>query len=318
MPEMEVGSNKRVSDYTYESDQIKKPRSDTMKMRLLLLGRYCGLVIGKGGENLSRLRKEYNVNLEMPASQTHDRVFTVEGEPDSCLGVVKEILPSCHQAPYPVGQKSSFEVDLLVATEIVGMLIGKGGEKLKEIRDQSNARIKVYQECLPESNERVVAVAGDAEEDVLGGVKMILQMLSTARRVPFHPYDPHNRPSEILGSGITGSGIIGSGLSTGLLPGMASQSMQQIGNQQLMGMDNPFAKLHTVSCITVPNDICGAIIGKAGVRINEVRHTSGASIEFSETNDGTERTRIVTITGTQQQVNLAEQLMAECARNRTK
>jgi len=319
MPEMEVGNKKRVSDYTYDAEALKKPKSD-MKMRLLLVGRYCGLVIGKGGENLSRLRTEYNVNLEMPSSQTHDRVFTVEGDTDGCVNVVKDILPSCHQAPYPVGQKSAFEVNLLVATEIVGMVIGKGGEKLKEIRDQSNARIKVYQECLPESNERVVAIAGDAEEDVLGAVKMILQMLCDARRrAPYHPYDPHNKPSEILGAGITGSGLV-----PGILPGMMNQGMQQMGNQQMgnqqgMGMDNnPFGKLHTVSCITVPNDICGAIIGKAGIRINEVRHTSGATIEFAESQEGPERTRIITITGTQQQVNVAEQLMGECARNRTK
>jgi len=232
---------------------------------------------------------------------------------------VKEIISNCHQAPYPVGQKSTFEINLLVATEIVGTVIGKGGSKLKEIRDQSNARIKVYQECLPESNERVVAIAGDVEEDVLGAVKMILEMLSGARTAPYHPYDPQNRPSEIMGSGITGSGMTGSGLSAGLLPGIMNQGMQQTANHQVMGMDNdPFGKLHTVTCITVPNDICGAIIGKAGVRINEVRRTSGATIEFTENNDGLERTRMITITGTQQEVNVAEQLMAECARNRAK
>jgi len=317
MPEKETGtkSKKRVSDYTYEkeTEEQKKPKSD-LKMRLLLVGRYCGLVIGKGGENLMRLRTEHNVNLEMPSSQTHDRVFTVEGDTDGCLGVVKDILPNCHQAPYPVGQKSAFEINLLVATEIVGMVIGKGGEKLKEIRDESNARIKVYQDCLPGSNERVVAIAGDAEEDILGALKMILQMLiDTRMRAPYHPYDPHNKPSEIMGPGITGSGV-----SLGMPQGMMNQGMQQMGNQQVMGMDNPFGKLHTVSCITVPNDLCGAIIGKAGVRINEVKRTSGATIEFAESNEGPERTRIITITGTQQQVNLAEQLMGECVRNRTK
>jgi len=56
MPEMDIGT-KRVNDYASEEESLKKPKRD-MKMRLLLLGRYCGLVIGKGGENLARLRKE--------------------------------------------------------------------------------------------------------------------------------------------------------------------------------------------------------------------------------------------------------------------
>jgi len=312
MPEVEVGQ-KRDSAYTYDDEAPKKLKTE-MKMRLLLVGRYCGLVIGKGGENLARLRKEYNVNLDIPSSQSHDRVFTVVGDPDGCAGVVKEILPSCQQAPYPVGQKSAFEINLLVATEIVGMVIGKGGEKLKEIRDQTNARIKVYQDCLPDSNERVVAIAGDAEEEVLSALNIILPMLCDARRVaPFHPYDPNMKQGEIMGSGMTGSG-----LSPGISQGMMNQGMQQMGAMQGMDMDGPFGKLNTVTCITVPNDLCGAIIGKAGVRINEVRNTSGATIEFAESTEGQERTRTITITGTQQQVNLAEQLMGECVRNRTK
>ena len=131
-----------------------------------------------------------------------------------------------------------YEVNLLVDTTAVGMVIGKGGEKLKQIRDvsyyfitirllwllhrtkgwsyhiiqyyyfqETQGSIKVYQECLPESSERVVAIGGQDDEQLLAMLKMTLLILKDARSSIPHYYNPANKPSEIMGSGITGSGM---------------------------------------------------------------------------------------------------------------
>ena len=49
--------------------------------------------------------------------------------------------------------------------------------------------------------------------------------------------------------------------------------------------------------IFIPNDMVGAIIGKGGAKINEIRQLSGSVIKINEPQDNSNE-RLVTITGT--------------------
>lgn len=51
--------------------------------------------------------------------------------------------------------------------------------------------------------------------------------------------------------------------------------------------------------IFIPNDMVGAIIGKGGAKINEIRHLSGSVIKINEPQESSNE-RLVTITGTQE------------------
>ena len=51
--------------------------------------------------------------------------------------------------------------------------------------------------------------------------------------------------------------------------------------------------------IFIPNDMVGAIIGKGGAKINEIRQLSGSVIKINEPQDNSNE-RLVTITGTQE------------------
>ncbi|KAL0186307.1 hypothetical protein M9458_017977, partial [Cirrhinus mrigala] len=53
--------------------------------------------------------------------------------------------------------------------------------------------------------------------------------------------------------------------------------------------------------------MAGSIIGKGGQRIKQIRHESGASIKIDEPLQGSED-RIITITGTQDQIQNAQYL----------
>jgi poly(rC)-binding protein 2/3/4 len=51
--------------------------------------------------------------------------------------------------------------------------------------------------------------------------------------------------------------------------------------------------------IFIPNDMVGAIIGKGGQKINEIRQLSGSVIKINEPQDNSNE-RLVTITGTEE------------------
>jgi len=442
--EVEVGSKRSYDEYGEidGGDRHKRSRSDTQhKLRFLLVGRFCGGIIGKGGENIKRLRKEYSVQVNMPDTRTNDRVVSINGDRENIFSVVKEMLDICAEAPYSVDnrEKTVFELNLLVNTDQVGTVIGKAGARIKEIRQESNGKVKVYQDCLPNSNERIVAIGGEDVEKTLAALDIVLDTLNTRpRKTQTIFYDPGNTSDNrdsgrdsgrdnrsggggggggggrhdnrddrrddrdngnqggggfnslpgvlnlgglglagaanllgqlgvgagatgILGAGGAGAmwggnndsrggandGILGSGGQRDGGFGMDSRQSGSNSGGGILGQggrdggsrggdrgdrggdrDNrrrdsktnderlDFGQMKTVTKITVSNDMCGAIIGKSGARIKEIRHNSGARVDFTESEKGSKEDRVLTLTGTQQQIQIAEQMMTECVRNR--
>jgi len=432
MSEVEVGT-KRSGDFDEygEISSFKKPRSrgndddGKDRLRFLVQGRFCGAIIGKGGENIKRMRSEYGCTIKVQDTKS-EGVLTLSGDRDSCASVFKEVLPLIPEAPYPVmakKEKSAFEVNFLVQADRVGSVIGKGGQRIKEIRDESNCRITAYQDRLPGSNERIVAIGGEDESCVLAAFDIILKQLDEypLRKETIY-YDPKNSEgghqghrsqggrggphgnndhmmgpndrmmgppnppilpggglgalgnlgnlgglgaagilgqlglgglggagalSGALGGALGGAGALGGGAGVGGMHG-GNNMMGNGGDRRrdeererggYRGNDNrerggrrdqhhnnnnsnqeeqveTFGDMETEMKITVPNDICGAIIGKGGQRIREIRQSSGAHIETTESEKGSQERRVVTITGKQRQIVVAQQMMAECVQQR--
>lgn len=65
--------------------------------------------------------------------------------------------------------------------------------------------------------------------------------------------------------------------------------------------------------VTIPKDMAGAIIGPGGSRIRKIRSDSKASITIDEPVQGSNE-RIITITGTQRQIQTAQFLLQQSVR----
>ncbi|KAF5394219.1 Heterogeneous nuclear ribonucleoprotein K [Paragonimus heterotremus] len=64
----------------------------------------------------------------------------------------------------------------------------------------------------------------------------------------------------------------------------------------------------TTTQVSVSNKLIGAIMGRSGVRINQVRQESNADIKISRQEPGVED-RIITISGTPEQIQNAQFLL---------
>jgi len=269
---------------------------EQLQIRLLLLGQDCGRLIGRGGENLSRLRKEYQVDVQIPSTRTFDRVFASSGNIGNCIAVVKDVLQNVSKAPYSVGhQDVPLEFNLLIESDLVGHIVGKSGSKVREIREETNAKIKVYPDCLPNSNERVVAIGADDPDHAEKIMLCIFNFVQNFPRkaIPLY-YNPENTNSN------NASDVFS-------IPRIEASSRQDNSKQDHLN----FLQAKTEAKITVSNDICGAIIGKGGATIRQIRDASGAKITFDEESE----VRVITLLGTQQQVQYAEKLLTEACAN---
>ncbi|KAL7673235.1 hypothetical protein ACOME3_008103 [Neoechinorhynchus agilis] len=92
---------------------------------------------------------------------------------------------------------------------------------------------------------------------------------------------------------------------------------QQISNSKFIASANPLyatsaatnqgESLHTRE-MSIPNELIGCVIGRAGRKITEIRQISGANIKISDLEE-TRQERRVMITGTFEQVTMAETLI---------
>ena len=103
----------------------------------------AGSVIGKGGGNIQKLRQEYNAQVRIPDCPGPERVMSVQARTEEeVVGILQMAIPFM----YEQGEQDDGgdrELRLLIHQSIVGGIIGKSGSKIKEIRENTGANIKV-------------------------------------------------------------------------------------------------------------------------------------------------------------------------------
>merc|ERR1719318_839738 len=93
-----------------------------------------------------------------------------------------------------------------------------------------------------------------------------------------------------------GSGGLSQNFTQDTMGGMGQQGMM-FGNQN-----------SSQTQVSIPKDLAGAIIGKGGSRIRQIRQESGAGITIDEPTQGS-NDRIITITGSQDNIQNAQYLL---------
>lgn len=90
-----------------------------------------------------------------------------------------------------VNDPDGLNVKLIVPASQCGTLIGKGGSKIKEIKDSTGASMQVAADMLPNSSERVVNISGPVDSilDCIYEISYIL--LSVSKIVWFFVFSWH-------------------------------------------------------------------------------------------------------------------------------
>ncbi|CAF3501501.1 unnamed protein product [Rotaria socialis] len=161
-----------------------------LEVRFLVCSRDAGAIIGKKGSNIQTLRQKHKVIIQVPDCNGPERVLTIQGDYDSCLAAIIDILPTMRDNQRVQNDQS--EIRLLTHQSQAGAVIGKGGERVRELRSKYNVGMKVFVQCLPFSTERVVALRGRADdiERCLREVFSILEQTPPRGQTCF--YDPFN------------------------------------------------------------------------------------------------------------------------------
>ena len=85
---------------------------------------------------------------------------------------------------------------LVVPASQCGSLIGKGGAKIKEIREVTGASVQVASEMLPNSTERAVTVSGNSESVIQCIYHVCIIMSEVGFRNHPELLDCHKKPKK--------------------------------------------------------------------------------------------------------------------------
>lgn len=188
----------------------------------------------------------------------------------------------------------------------MGTVIGRQGLKIKQIQDGSGVRMVAQKEMLPQSTERIVEVTG-TPDGIQKAVWEISKCLIDDEQRGYGTvlYNPAMRTQAAAGPVGNGNGYRGGeGRSfnrTGSGADFADSSYRRPAGDQAARPPPPThtedgEELQTQN-ISIPADMVGCIIGRAGSKISEIRRSSGARISIAKAPHDETGERMFTITG---------------------
>uniref|UniRef100_T1KBT4 K Homology domain-containing protein n=2 Tax=Tetranychus urticae TaxID=32264 RepID=T1KBT4_TETUR len=300
--------------------------SVTLTIRLIMQGKEVGSIIGKKGDNIKKFREESGAKINISDGSCPERIVTVTGSTESILkafSLIGRKFEEIHE-PWKDGQSgtNSVTLRLIVPACQCGSLIGKGGSKIKEIREITGASIQVASEMLPNSTERTVTISGSSDSITKCIYQICCVLMESPAKGATIPYRPKPAMAQVFFAG--GQAYTLQGQYTMPHPDLTELHQDALQHGPLIpghnvGAMNPQAlatltaqsSLRPVTATTemaIPNHLIGCIIGKGGAKINEIRQLSGASIKISNSEEGSKE-RTVSITGTPESINLAQYLI---------
>uniref|UniRef100_A0A8D3CBV6 K Homology domain-containing protein n=1 Tax=Scophthalmus maximus TaxID=52904 RepID=A0A8D3CBV6_SCOMX len=253
---------------------------------MLIPASKVGLVIGRGGDTIKQLQERAGVKMMMiqdgPMPTGADKPLRISGDPYKVQAARELVLEVIREkdGDFRAGRNDfsarlgGANLDVPVPRFAVGIVIGRNGEMIKKIQNDAGVRIQ-FKADDGISPERVAMVMGQPDR-CQHAVHLINELIQTAQE----------------------RDGFGSALRSGRVRGRSDWTM---------GSPGPLQEV----TYTIPADKCGLVIGKGGETIKSINQQSGAHVELQRNPPPSTdpNTRVFTIRGTAQQMDLARQLI---------
>ncbi|CAK9147635.1 unnamed protein product [Ilex paraguariensis] len=184
-PSTEVLPLEDISSTEQESQQPPLSESPTMSRKMEVPNNKVGVLIGKAGDTIRFLQLNSGAKIQIMRDADADLSSTTR--PVEVIGtlesinkaekLIKDVIAEADAGGSPSLVARGFstvqavgageQIQIQVPNEKVGLIIGKGGETIKNLQTRSGARIQLIPQHLPEgdqSKERTVRVTGDMRQ----------------------------------------------------------------------------------------------------------------------------------------------------------
>ncbi|XP_077078646.1 far upstream element-binding protein 3 isoform X6 [Siphateles boraxobius] len=128
-----------------------------------------GFIIGRGGEQITRIQLESNCKIQIAADSggMMDRPCTLTGTPESieqAKRLLGQIVDRCRNGPGFHSQMdgNSAVQEILIPASKVGLVIGKGGDTIKQLQERTGVKmIMIQDDPMPTGSDKPLRITGD-------------------------------------------------------------------------------------------------------------------------------------------------------------
>merc|ERR1719430_2363228 len=154
-----------------------------LHLKLLIPSNVSGHIIGKGGETIAELRRTSGTNIMMSKNNelfpgTQDRVSLISGSKNAISDVVQLLVKKMKERREELGEgEAETTLKVVVTNSTIGMVIGKGGETVEQMKQRSGTNILISKKGEEKTPERMITLVGDPRSNQIA-LDMILEKIA--------------------------------------------------------------------------------------------------------------------------------------------
>ena len=145
-----------------------RPNPD-FPLRILVLSDMVGAIIGKSGGTIRQITQETRARVDVHRKEntgSPEKVITIYGNPDNCSKACRRIVEvMTDEAANTTNQEVVLKI--LAHNSLIGRIIGKSGNTIKRIMEETNTKIAVSSSMHDSASfhlERIITIKGTVDE----------------------------------------------------------------------------------------------------------------------------------------------------------
>lgn len=139
-----------------ELSELAKKLGDEVNDTITLGRRFHRNLIGRGGENIKELRKQFpNIQINVPDGNSKSDIISIRGPSKEMVDAKKELQKMATKL-----EEEGYRIDVPILKQYHRNIIGKAGAKIQEIRKETNCQIELPKEG---DDSEIISIIGRKE-----------------------------------------------------------------------------------------------------------------------------------------------------------
>jgi len=257
-----------------------------------------GLIIGRGGEQISRLQSESKCKIQMDQESLDQqyRICTLTGSLDA-IALAKELInkvisnendKAAMRGNLPTDTNCGGLHEMMIPGNLVARIIGKGGEIIKALQEETGAKIVIIQESREYAAEKPLRITGSPEAVEMARIRVEAVLASEMEKVG------------------GGGGNINS-----IRRGWATLNNNSLAHAQTVCFEAGVQGQEVTEVISIPSSKVGLVMGRGGETIRQICIASGAHCQVDKNAPDGAREKNIVIKGRPTNVQKAKLMVSD-------
>ncbi|XP_058054721.1 insulin-like growth factor 2 mRNA-binding protein 1 isoform X1 [Anopheles bellator] len=283
-------------------------RQTDFPLRVLVQSEMVGAIIGRQGSTIRHITQQSRARVDVHRKDnvgSVEKAITIYGNPENCTMACKKILEVMQQEANSTN-KGEICLKILAHNNLIGRIIGKSGNTIKRIMQDTDTKITVssINDISSFNLERIITVKGTIDNMSKGESQISAKLRQSYENdlqalAPQSIMFPGLHPMAMMstagngmgftgrtgggGGGAAGAGAGGAGGGAGgMYPGSNFPMYQPpAGGPAAAGVPPGSSEVQETTFLYIPNNAVGAIIGTKGLHIRNIIRFSGASVKIA-------------------------------------